>query len=202
MARGQMTNENKLVLIYFLYQMDIPVAWSQLLDFAVAEYMDYLDFQTSLSQMLENGLLIKSEENGNDFYALSDEGYSCVNFFSKRLPETVLNKIIAYVRKNRKKLKHEYSVFSNYFSNDDSYIVKCGVIEDDTPLIELNLTVFTKEQAKTVRKNWKNNINDIYKTIIDCMLSENTEVVEKSTQELNEKVKNVVEKERELAEGK
>ena len=34
------------------------------------------------------------------------------------------------------------------------------------------------------------------------MLSENTEVVEKSTQELNEKVKNVVEKERELAEGK
>ena len=45
MTKTAIMAENKLILLYLIYQLDMPISWADLLDFAVPNYMDYMDFQ-------------------------------------------------------------------------------------------------------------------------------------------------------------
>lgn len=165
---------NKLVLLFILYQIDLPMSWTSLHDFAVPDYMDYFDFCTYIKELSANGLLETAQEDNVKYYTISQAGIQSLMFFSKLIPESKKNSILSYIRKNKKRIKKEYSVYANYFfHSDDEYVVKCGVIEDDMTLVELNLTVATKEQAKLVRKNWKNNVNEIYNHILMDLLKDN-----------------------------
>lgn len=168
--------ENKLILLYVLYQMDMAMSWTTLHDFAVTDYMDYFDFSTYMKEMEVNGLVEKTRENNSTYYTITDSGEQSLHFFTKLIPESKKNSILSYIRKNKKRIKKEYSVYANYFyHSEDEYVVKCGVIEDDVTLLELNVNVATKEQAKLVRKNWKENVNDIYNHILMELLSNSYE---------------------------
>ncbi len=167
--------EDKLILLYLIYQMDIPISWTELLEFAVDDYMDYMSFQLYLGELRDNGILETTTENNSTLYSLTNEGITCVHYFSKRIPESKKNRILSYVRKNRNRIKKEYSVYANYFNYDDDYMVKCGVEEDERPLFEVNLAVFTKEQAKLVRKNWKKHVTEIYNILLAKLLDDSAD---------------------------
>ena len=65
MTKTAIMAENKLILLYLIYQLDMPISWADLLDFAVPNYMDYMDFQIYLQEMVENGIVEKlNEDNG------------------------------------------------------------------------------------------------------------------------------------------
>ena len=53
MTKTAIMAENKLILLYLIYQLDMPISWADLLDFAVPNYMDYMDFQIYLQEMVE-----------------------------------------------------------------------------------------------------------------------------------------------------
>lgn len=165
---------NKLVLLFVLYQMDMAMSWTTLHDFAVPDYMDYFDFCNYIKELNENGLVETYREKNVKYYNITESGEQSLHFFTKLIPESKRNAILSYIRKNKRRIKKEYSVYANYFfHSEDEYVVKCGVIEDDMTLMELNVTVVTKEQAKLVRKNWKANVNEIYNHILKELLAEN-----------------------------
>lgn len=178
MYKSGLLAECKLLILYLLYQMDIPMSTTQLIEFAVdGEYMDYFSFNQYIKELTKNNLLECFYENNNTFYTLTAEGEQTLLFFTKQLPESKRNNILKYVRKNKQKIRREFEVVANYFYNgENDYMVKCGVYENDTTLIELNVSVVSKEQAKLVRKNWKENITSLYGTILSSLLDEDIAV--------------------------
>ena len=181
MTKTAIMAENKLILLYLIYQLDMPISWADLLDFAVPNYMDYMD-----------GIVEKLNEDNGYFYSITEDGTQCIRYFSKRIPESKLGSILAYVRKNKSRIKKEYSVYANYFYYaENEYIVKCGIIEDDAPLIELNLTVASKDQAKLIRKNWKSNVSNIYNTILQSLITNNSPTSnDDEDEDIQEKIEN------------
>lgn len=192
MTKTAIMAENKLILLYLIYQLDMPISWADILDFAVPNYMDYMDFQIYLQEMVENGIVEKLNEDNGYFYSITEDGTQCIRYFSKRIPESKLGSILAYVRKNKSRIKKEYSVYANYFYYaENEYIVKCGIIEDDAPLIELNLTVASKDQAKLIRKNWKSNVSNIYNTILQSLITNNSPTSnDDEDEDIQEKIEN------------
>lgn len=185
MKSGRLVAENRLIILYLLYQMDMQLSWDHICDFAVNDYMDYIDFHMYMTDMEQNGILEVYKDNDIPYYTLTDLGEKTVHSFSKLIPESKRNSIIAYVRKYRKQIKKEYEVSANYFMHsEDEYVVKCCIIENDLTLMELNVTVATKEMAKQVRKNWKENVTSIYGTILKSLLDE------KSADELTDDIRN------------
>ncbi len=167
--------ENKLILMYFLDKMDIPISMGQLHEFAVAQgYMDYFMFQQYIHELVENKLAVSSVENKDTYYTLTAEGSMSLHYFMKQIPEDKVNEIIKYIRKNRNRIKRDYEVCANIFSKGaNDYMVKCGVYEDDgSALVELNVAVANKSQAKTVVKNWKNNVTEIYGMLLNRLLDD------------------------------
>ena len=173
---NRLVTENRLIILYLMYQMDMPLSWEHLYNFAVNDYMDYFEFQTYITEMEQNGIIETNKEDTITYYSLTDDGEKTVNTFSKLIPESKRKSIITYVRKNRGVIKKEYPVSANYFMYDeDEYIVKCSFIEDDVTLMELNITVVTKEMAKKVKKNWKQNVSSIYNTILQSLLNDDSD---------------------------
>ncbi|MEI3163511.1 MAG: DUF4364 family protein [Lachnospirales bacterium] len=172
---NRLVAENRLIILYLMYQMDMPLSWEHLYNFAVNDYMDYFEFQTYITEMEQNGIIETNKDDNVTYYSLTDDGEKTVNTFSKLIPESKRKSIISYVRKNKGVIKKEYAVSANYFQYDENeYIVKCSFIEDDVTLMELNLTVVTKDMAKQVKKNWKQNVSTIYNNLLQSLLSDDS----------------------------
>jgi hypothetical protein len=84
-----------------------------------------------------------------------------------------MDKIDEYVLNNKKSLKKDYEVIASYFydQNSKEYNVKLGAYDDNTTLMEIALSVVTKDQARYICDNWKNNINSLYLNILNELIS-------------------------------
>jgi predicted transcriptional regulator len=165
--------ENKIILLYLIDKMDIPLSNSQITQFAIEEnYMNYYSVQQYLSEMVDAGYLDKSRDYNTTRYTITDEGSQTLEFFLKNVPQNTKNRILKYVSENRKVVKQDFEIIANHFYDhkNNEYIVKCGVYDDEMMLLEMNLSVVSKEQALNICNNWKSNIDILYGQLMDLLL--------------------------------
>lgn len=176
--------ENKLLLLYLIDKMDIPLSNSQISQFTLeAEYMDYFTLQMTLSEMVEAGYLEKTQDNNNTRYTITEEGATTLEYFERHIQAPIRLHINKYVTENRKSVKRDYEVTASYFfeNENNDYIVKCGIYDDRTVLMEINLAVDARDQAKIICGNWKENVNKLYGRILTELITN-----KKDEEEVNE----------------
>lgn len=174
--------EKKIILLFLIDKMDIPLSNSQISQFAMEEnFMNYYTVQKYLTEMVEIGYLDKLQDNNSTRYTITGDGLTALDAFIKNVPITIRNRIAKYVSEHRKTVKQDYEITANHFFDyyNNEYIVKCGIYEDEMMLMELNLSVVTKEQALIICNNWKSNVNNLYGQIINTLLKK----VQKDTDE-------------------
>ncbi|MCL2700027.1 MAG: DUF4364 family protein [Defluviitaleaceae bacterium] len=161
--------EKKLLILYLLDKMEIPLSNMQITQFLLEEeYMDYFEIQEALSDMVDAGYLDKTSDNQ---YQITADGMTPLEFFSSKLPSPAKSRINNYVLSNRHKIKKDFEVTANYFYDhvNNEFTVKCGAYEDRSMLIEVNVTVSNKEHARAIRDNWKSNVNELYGNILELL---------------------------------
>ena len=166
--------ESKLLLLYLLEKMNLPMSTSQISEFVLEEGMlSFFELQQCLHEMTESKYLDMTKENNTTRYNVTDNGMSLLELFEKRVPMNVRNKIIKYVNENRANIKRAFETTANYFKDNQTseYVVKCGIYEDDFMLMEVNLSVVSREQARDICDNWKNNISQIYGKMLGNLMS-------------------------------
>jgi predicted transcriptional regulator len=166
--------ESKIIILYLVNKMDIPMSNSNITQFAIeGDYMNYASVQQYLQEMVDAGYLDKSHDYNTTRYTITEEGIQTLEFFSRNIPQTVKNRINKYVAENRKVVKQDFQIIANYFFDhrNNEYIVKCGVYDEEMMLMELNISVVSKDQAIDICNNWKNNIDVLYGDILDTLLA-------------------------------
>ena len=74
---------------------------------------------------------------------------------------------------NVEKIKKELSISADYtVGEDSSFIVNLKAIENNTILIDLNVSVPSKTEAKAICNKWENNSSDIYNKIIHALIED------------------------------
>ena len=176
--------ENKLILLFLLYQMDTPMSERQIAEFAVdGEYMDYFSFKNYLHELTDEALVEERFENENTRYILTGDGEQVLSYFAKQIPAAKHTAVLDYITRNKRRIRKEFSVVANYFCNrENDYVVKCGVYEDNGILMEINVSVPTKEDARLLKKNWKNNISQIYGSVMHTLLMQPEAAEQKSAE--------------------
>jgi DNA-binding PadR family transcriptional regulator len=172
---GEAQVESRLLILYLIDKMDMPMSNSQISQFAIEEdYASYFGLQQSLEEMTSTGLLEKFQSDNTTRYAILEKGYEVLELFNEEISEDVREKVSKYVAENKKSIQRDFEVVANYFYDytRNEYIVKCGVYEEDIMLMELNISVVSKPQAQTICENWKENINYIYPSVIEMITAE------------------------------
>ena len=166
--------QNKIILLYFAKKMDLPLTKSQIEKFALEEdFMDTLTVQTYIAELEASGYLEKILDNDSARFTLTEEGLLTIDIFFKDIPAPAKNRVMRYVSANRNIVKQDFQTIANYFFDhkNNEYIVKCAIYDDETMLMDLNLSVVSKEQAIMVCSNWRANVDELYSRIIELMFS-------------------------------
>ena len=161
--------------------MDIPLSNSQITQFALEEnYMNFYSVQQYLKEMVEIDYLDSSTDNNTTRYTITGDGIKALDALADQIPVQLKNRITKYVTQNRKEVMKGFETTANHFYDRDTgeYIVKCGVYDYDTLLMELNLSVVNIDQARIICNNWKANVGSLHAQIINILLSKEDPKVE------------------------
>lgn len=167
--------ENKLVILYLVDRMGIPLSNSEICQFSLERnLMDYFSVQQYLSELVESGFLDQSKDNNDTRYTVTKEGQHVLTYFMKHISPYYKTQVSDYITENGKRIQMEFEVTANYFPElNDDYLVKCGVYNSDgSNLMEISLSVTTKEQARMICSNWKKNVSTLYGTILADLVKE------------------------------
>jgi predicted transcriptional regulator len=176
MSRRKELAESKLILLYLINKIDLPVSEHHIARIILENnYMNYFILQQYLNELC-NGNLLKSEvEEGKTLYSITPYGKQTLSYFHTIIPAGIKSNVNNIVSTLKKKIKNETRVIADYspgYSND--YMVTCKVTENNFPLIELHLSVGTQEDAKTIVTNWNEHSYLIYPEIIQSLLKKRT----------------------------
>jgi len=170
--------ENKLLILYLINMMDLPMSRAQITDFIISkDIMNHFILEKNLTEMVEGGFLEATNENAQDVnttrYTLTEDGVNHLEHLSDHIPRPMRQVINKYVDSNRGTIRKGFEKTAHYFPNveNDEFIVKLGVYDDKrgSMLMEISVPVVTREQAKQIQTNWNANYNNLYQRVLAAL---------------------------------
>ena len=166
--------ENKLLMLYVLKSIKDPISNTQLTEIILENnFMNYFTFQQYLAELEDSRFVEYHEANDKKLLALTEKGDNVLSFFKDRISPSKIAIIVEYIKDKIGSIKKELTIQADYTlgESDDSFIVDLKAIEDQSLLMELKLSVPTKNQATSICKKWKENPSEIYNNIINILIN-------------------------------
>ena len=162
----------KLIVLTMLDRVDFPLTNAQISDFILTkEYTNYFTLQQVLSELVETELAEVHTVRNSTYYHITEKGKETLNFFGHSVSSAIQEDITKYLKDNAIALRDEMSVRADYFPNNhEEYSVRLRVMEKDSSLIDLTLSVPTENQANSICNNWKKKNQKIYAYLMQELL--------------------------------
>lgn len=158
----------KLIILYMLNKVDFPLTNAQISEFFLEnEYTNYFSLQEAINDLDDSGFIFSEAIRNTSYYHLTSEGRQTLVYFGNKIPNAIIDDVDIFLIKNKYELRNEVGTLSDYYrSSTGDYIVHCQVKESNTILIELNLSVPTKEDASAMCARWKDASTEIYQNVM------------------------------------
>jgi hypothetical protein len=179
-------NEQAKTRLILLYIMDLApnLRYSSLLQLALDSLQtDFFSFQSALSALLEDGLVIEISEYtegtdvlGNPYtrYSLSPKGTDVLDVLSPQLPPTIRRWLDVNVEPTVLKTAEDEDLIIRWMRSekDNGYFVNVHQLERLSPRLLLTFGVPNEAMAKKAADTLKRRVGDLYKTVINLALSD------------------------------
>lgn len=163
--------EVKILLAYFLYQIEKPVTPAQLLEIATGEnIVNYFLYSQAIAEMLENETIVLSEIEGIEYYILTDKGKDGAVNFKKLVKKSVRDRIYAAGLRFFTKLRNSQNIEFHISQLEKGYSVRCICKDGDINLMDITLFAPDKEQAEYIKSKISINPSDFYSNVIDYII--------------------------------
>ena len=158
----------KLIILYMLDRVKFPITNAQISDYILEkEYTNFLTLQQVISELTEANLIDARTVNNRTHLHITDEGRETLYYFDNRINDTIKAEINQYFRENEFDLQEEVSVVGNYYkSTSGEYEAHLTAKERGNNLVEIKLTVPTKEVAESICDNWQKKNQEVYQELV------------------------------------
>ena len=162
----------KLIVLSMLDRVDFPLTNAQISDFILTkEYTNYFTLQQVLSELVETELAEVHTVRNSSYYQLTPKGKETLNFFGHMVSSAIHEDMDKYFKDNAIALRDEISVRADYFPNNhEEYSVRLQVMEKNSSIIDLTLSVPTETQANSICNNWKQKNQKLYAYLMQELL--------------------------------
>lgn len=163
----------KLMILYILDRIDFPMTDSQLTDFFIGKnYTDYFTLHETINDLSEDGFISKEVIRNKTLYHITAAGGEALSFFFKDISPAARADIDDYLSAQRYQLKEEQSTPADYYEIKHSeYLAECKMLDRDSVLLNVQITVSNESEAERICNNWKDNSTDIYTYIVTKLLT-------------------------------
>lgn len=163
--------EKKVLILYFLKIIDMPVGSMQLARIMLENRLiNYFYMQQYLSELIEEGLVGVEKIDGISHYTITEKGLWVLNMFENILPAGIKKLLKDSITEIRNKIHMETMITADYVPEGDGYTVVCKIRENDFSLLEIKIAAGTKEDARNICSNWTSFTQEIYLEILNAMI--------------------------------
>ena len=162
----------KLTILNMLDKAGFPLTNTQLTRFFLdLEYTDYFRVQQVIGDLVDADLIRAESTHSNTQYHITAAGKETLGFFKDKITDAIETDIYKYFEENKLELRAENSTLAYYYKTpQQDYAVHCQVRQDSHNIIDLTITVKSKDQAEAICSNWKNQNEDVYAYLMDILL--------------------------------
>lgn len=162
----------KLLILYMLDQVDFPLTNTQISNFMLDhDYTTYFTIQQTINELIRAELIRTESTHNNTQYYITNAGKETLSFFPDKLSAAMKADVRSFFAENTIKIRQEISAVANYCKTTlQDYAVRCQMKERQRTLIDLTITVSSKEQAQAICTNWQKQQENVYAYLMDMLL--------------------------------
>ena len=171
MEQNQKLAEDKVLISYLLNKINNEIKNDNLYNIvSLSEDINYFYYQELITDLKNNNLIIFISQDDCNLLKLSSEGKQAYELTKSLLPGLLKLKADTVLKEQIPNIEEESSVISEFIPKDENnYTIKCKVIEKNETIFEISLYAGSRENAKQIADNWKNNANSIYPKVIELL---------------------------------
>ena len=164
--------ESKVVLLYIIDMFKMPVTNTFITRIVLENrFINYFFLQQYLSDLTDDHYLDRKTEDMRSLYSITPKGQEVVKMFIEMVPVGLKRRMETTIKEIRKNYRNQTHVTAEYFpESEHEFYVKCNISEDDFSLIDLNLTVGSKEEALKICNTWKRHADVIYPELLESLM--------------------------------
>ena len=172
-SSNEVLAENKVLILYILYKIGKPITDNELLKIVVSiTDMNYFYFQQFMLDLIDAQYIIKYEKDSFVFYELTSAGINALELTKNMLPGILRLKVDTNIASCKKSVENEFSIVADFTPDEtNTFFVDCKIIENNKIIFSIRLLAGSREQAKAICDNWKENSSKIYPIIIDTIIN-------------------------------
>lgn len=167
-------NDIKIFILYLLENINYPLDFVTVNDIVVQnEFVGYFDFAECFAELLDAGHIVETNINGVSHYAISPTGSHVASQLQSNLLAPIREKSLKSAlrllsfQKRGAKLKCESEECA-----DGKYRLRCLITEGELPIMDLSLIVNSQTQLATMKRNFEERPEVIYRGMIALLAGE------------------------------
>ena len=169
---------NKVLILYILKLINNDIRQDDL--FKIITYINdinYFYFKQVLTDLIESKLVGTYTKEEEPVVRITSEGVNAYTLTRDVMPGLLKLKADNIFKKEFANIEEEASVIAEFIPKDENnYTVKCKIVEKTETVFEISTFAGSRDRAKQISDNWKNNANIIYPKILSLLLNgENNE---------------------------
>ena len=132
--------------------------------------MNYFYFQQFLLDLLEKNYIVCFEQNGKNVYQITENGKTTLDLTNNILPGIIKLKADTGLDSKLKETVNEQAIVAEYTpKNENDYTVTCKIIENNNCIFAISVFAPSRDEAKKIVDNWKENAYSIYPEILNSL---------------------------------
>ncbi|MEI3392043.1 MAG: DUF4364 family protein [Clostridia bacterium] len=168
--------QDKVLILYVLSNVKTDVTESDIFKIiSPVNNINYFYFKQILADLVDSKLVqtYTKDEDADEkqvLYKLTFDGQNSLNLTIDVLPGLLKLKIDNVLKNELNNIISEDSIVTEYIpENENSYTVKCKIVENNKTIFEVRTFAGSNEHAKFIADNWKENASVIYPKILELI---------------------------------
>lgn len=159
----------KLIVLYMLDRVDFPLTKSQIGDFILEkEYTNFLTLQQVIGELTDAGLITAQSIRNRTHLSITPEGQETLKFFGNQINESIKADVNLFFKEKEIELRNEVSILSDFYkSTSGEYEAHLTAKDKGINLVDITISVPTKETAAAICDNWQRKNQEIYQYLIN-----------------------------------
>lgn len=165
--------ENKVLILYLLNKLQDGVKSDNLYKIVSStNNMNYFYFQELLTDLIESNFVGSFTKDEDTIVKITSDGQNTLALTKSLLSGILKLKADTVFKEELSNIAEQSSIITEYIPKDEkNYTVKCRIVEKNETIFEVSTFAGSRDRAKQISDNWKNNANDIYPKIINLLLN-------------------------------
>ena len=165
--------ENKVLILYILNLIDNDIRQDDL--FKIITSINNIIFKQVLTDLIESKLVGSYTKEEEPVIKITSEGKNAYILTKDVLPGILKLKADNIFKSEFSSIENESSIIAEFIpKNENSYTVKCKIVENNETIFEVKSFVGSRERAKKIVDNWNKNANSIYPEILNLLLKDSS----------------------------